>query len=266
MDALRSWVRDLIGYRSPLYVSMANALSFYYAFSREGLAGMRLLKMRSGSGQGTWIKFRNLLFPIFIRPGTADVESVIDNIFREEYGQFPKGFSPKVIVDAGAYIGDTSAYFLSRFRDARVLALEPNLESYELARGNLAHYLDRVSLLQKAMWNTDGVVYIAGDETGASVGQEGIPVETIKAEGLMQLMGVERLELLKVDIEGAEIAVLESGVDSWLRRVDVLLLETHGKEIEGRLIPMLQREGFRVRRHRNVWYCVNQQLGLESEK
>lgn len=257
MGTFRVWIRDLVGYRSPLYVFMANVLAFFYACSREGFAGVRVIRMRSHGGPGVWIRLRKLMFPIFIRPGTADVESIIDNVFREEYGRFRKGFTPKVIVDAGAYIGDTSAYFLSRFPDARLVALEPNPDSFALAQRNLAVYQDRVSLLQKALWNLEGIVLLGGEQTGAAIAQQGISVETITVEGLLKMMAIERLDLLKMDIEGAEVTVLETGVGGWLRKVDVLLLETHGKDIEDRLIPLLKREGFLTNRHRNIWYCTN---------
>jgi len=94
---------------------------------------VRLLGMKRHSGPGVWMKFRYLEFPIFVRPGTADVGSIIDNVFREEYGQLPKGFVPRTILDAGAYVGDRAAYFLSRFEQARAIALEPNPESHALA-------------------------------------------------------------------------------------------------------------------------------------
>lgn len=260
MDALRSWIRGFLGYRSPLYVFMAKILFFYYAISRGGVAGLKLIGMRARPGPGVWMKFRKLMFPIFIRPGTADIESVIDNIFREEYGQFPKGFSPRTIVDAGAYIGDTSAYFLSRFMGARLTALEPNLESYQLAQNNLAGYGDRVVLMQRALWEVECIVHLAGQETGASVSDHGFAVETTTIPGLLNQMGVDQLDLVKMDIEGAEITVLKSGVNGWLKQVRVLLLETHGKEIEDTVIPLLREEGFRIQRHRNVWYCFNQKI------
>ena len=114
MDAVRSWIRGLIGYRSWPYVFAAKAAIFYYAASREGFTGLRLLAMSGQKGPGVWMKFSNLMFPIFVRPGTADIDSIIDNVFREEYGQFSKEFSPQTVLDAGAYVGDTTAYFLSR--------------------------------------------------------------------------------------------------------------------------------------------------------
>ena len=257
MEALRIYARSGLGYRSPIYVFAARMLSGYYCLTSGGMPGLRLFGMRSRPGPGTWMDIPGLLHPIFIRPATADIESIIDNVFRKEYGRLPRGFSPATIVDAGAYIGDTSAYFLSRFPTCRLIALEPNVESHHLAEKNLAPYQTRCSLMQCALWNVEGTVYLEGEETGASVFTQGVPVGTTTVPRLFEAFGVDRIDLMKMDIEGAEVTVLEAGVGSWLSRIGVLLLETHGLEIEGRVLPLLKREGFEIHRHRNVWYCFN---------
>lgn len=71
------------------------------------------------------LSLRSLRYPIFVRVGTIDVPTVVNNAIREEYGQFASNFEPKVIVDAGAYIGDTSAIFFRVF---------PHLASLRLSR------------------------------------------------------------------------------------------------------------------------------------
>jgi FkbM family methyltransferase len=257
VEVVRSWIRNRVGYDSPLYVFAAKLADLYFAASREGVSGVRLLRMKYQTGPGSWRKFRRLMHPIFIRPGTTDVGSIIDNIFREEYGQLPREFRPKTIVDAGAYVGDTAAYFLSRFAEARVFALEPNPESYRLALQNLSAYGDRVIVSPLALWESEGTVRFVGEQTGASIAEEGIEVRTTTVEAILDGLGVDRIDLMKMDIEGAELTVLNSGVGGWLRAVQVLLLETHGRDIEDQAISLLEREGYRIHRHRNVWYCMN---------
>ena len=77
------------------------------------------------------------------------------------------------MIDAGAFIGDTAAYFLSRFSNLHVTAIEPNLDNFTLARTNLAPYGDRVNLLNQALGGRAGEVYFAGHSTGGSVQEEG---------------------------------------------------------------------------------------------
>lgn len=260
MESVRSRIRAFVGYRSWFYRVGSSLLNTYFAFQREGFAGLRLLAMRRSSGVGVWLSFRHLLFPIFVRPGSDDVISLVNNVLREEYGQMPRGFRPDTVLDAGAYIGDTTAYFLSRFPDARVIALEPYAESFRLARQNLAKYDGRAVVLQKALWDSGGTVRLAGVQTGAAISEHGTESLTITVRDVLGLFGVDHLDLVKMDVEGAETTVLRSGVGDWLRRIRFLLLETHGHDVEAEVIPLLQDEGFSVVRHRNVWYCRNQRF------
>ena len=80
------------------------------------------------------IKFTNLDHPITVRPGTDDATTVISTVVREEYGQLQLTGDPLVMIDAGAYIGDTSAYFLSRFKGLRIFALEPSASWIRIRR------------------------------------------------------------------------------------------------------------------------------------
>jgi predicted O-methyltransferase YrrM len=100
---------------------------------------------------------------IFIRPGTPDVSTIINNVIREEYGHFSYAGDPQWMVDAGAYIGDTAAYFLSRFPRFRVIALEPNPPAFAMASQNLKPYGERVILMKKGLWVDDQNVLFGGE-------------------------------------------------------------------------------------------------------
>jgi len=255
MESLRRWVRDAIGYRSVLYRLAAYCLDVFHVLKREGLRGLVILRMAKTKGPDVWLQLRCLKFPFLVRRGSDDIGSVVNNVLREEYGQMPTTFDPKVIVDAGAYVGDTSAYFLSRFPLAQVIALEPNDESYARASLNLAPYGSRVELLKRALWDSETMVRMSGEQTGSSISANGAEVQTETIPALMDRLGFQRIDLLKMDIEGAEATVLPSGRGGWLRKVRMILLETHGAEIERQVLPLLAAEGFSCKRHRNVWYC-----------
>jgi FkbM family methyltransferase len=225
------------------------------AVVHEGPSGLVIFRTRQKPGPAVTLRLRSLIYPILIRPASADVGSLVNNVFREEWGQLPRTFTPKVIIDAGAYIGDTSAYFLTRFPDARVIALEPNPESHVMASRNLTPYGSRVTLMRAALWVEIGRVRFSGGGTGARVSEDGEYVHSTTIPECIRLASTRTIDLLKIDIEGAEVAVIEGGVGSWLEHIRVLLLETHSAEAKRRLIPLLEHCGFRVHRYRNVWYC-----------
>jgi len=261
MERLRTRVRSAIGFRSAPYRMGVLALNVFHATRREGLQGLTLLRMRKQHGPEVTLQFRSLHHPITVRPGSDDIDAVVNNVLREEYGQLPQSFAPKLIVDAGAYIGDTSAYFLSRFRSARVISLEPNPESHGRARMNLAAYGERAVLLPNALWDCATTLRMSSGQTGAALSSDGqAAVETITIPEIMSRFGTERIDLLKMDIEGAETTVIRSGVGAWLQHTKLLLLETHGIAIENEVLPVLASAGFECTRHRNVWYCDNTRL------
>lgn len=254
---LRKCVRDVLGYQSPAYRLGACLLTQYQTLRREGWNTMRQLEaLKEASASEIALNLRSLRYPIVVRPGTDDVPAVVNNAIREEYGQFATSFDPDVIVDAGAYIGDTSAYFLSRFPMSRVVALEPNEDSFLLASRNLLPYGDRVSLLKTALWTEVTTVRFGGVQTCAAIGSQGIEISTETITSLMTKLNLTFIDLLKLDIEGAESQVVPAGVGDWLDKVGTLCLETHGSEIETSLIPLLTSTGFSCTRFRNVWYCT----------
>lgn len=235
---------------------MSHMLTQYEILRCEGWQTTgQLRRIAEVADAETILKLRKLSYPIIIRPRTDDLHSVVNNVIREECGQFDNAFAPRVIVDAGAYIGDTSAYFLSRFPASRVISLEPNEDSYPLASRNLKSYGDRVSLLKVALWDEATTVRFQGVQTGAAISPSGIEVPTTTVPLLMNYYGLNFIDLLKLDIEGAELQVIPTGVGVWLDKVGTILLETHGIKIEEALIPLLSHNGFFCKRFRNVWYC-----------
>lgn len=258
LEVVRKAARNVLGYRSPAYRLAARVLTQYQILRREGWSTMRQLNRIMGASGGSEValSLRSLRYPIFVRVGTDDVLTVVNNAIREEYGQFADSFAPNVIVDAGAYIGDTSAYFLSRFPESRVIALEPNDDSFSLASRNLLPYGDRVFILKTALWTEVTTVRFEGVQTGAAIGSQGIEVPTETITSLMTRFDLNFIDLLKLDIEGAESQVIPAGVGTWLDKVGTICLETHGSEIENLLIPLLTGAGFSCARFRNVWYCT----------
>lgn len=202
------------------------------------------------------LPLRSLMHPILIRPGTEDAATVISNVIREEYGQFQPVGKPQWMIDAGAYIGDTSAYFLSRFQELRVVALEPNPVSYNMVRENMKSYGDRAIVLDEALWCRDERCHFGGDTTVASIRGDGFDVNGVSIETLLDRFSIPYVDILKMDIEGAEQAVFSADARSWLDRVGLIIIEIHGSRILSEISAILSEKGFSMRQFRSVWYCV----------
>ena len=160
MERLRVIARRLVSPHSALYATAAHVYNDLEITRREGLSTTRTIRRlaRARGGQPHALRLKNLRHPILVRPGTDDVPTIINNVVREEYAYGLPDWQPRVMIDAGAFIGDTSAYFLSRYPTLTAIAIEPEADNLALAARNLAAYGDRARLLRGALAGRDGSV------------------------------------------------------------------------------------------------------------
>ena len=234
-------------------------MDFLYVVSQEGLKTWNLLRsLQSGATVQDNVEvvyLKNLDHPMRLRPGTEDVRTVLDTVVRQEYGRFQVVQAPRWLIDAGAYIGDTSAYFLSRFQELQVVALEPEPGNFSMAQQNLQPYGDRAVLLNKGLASVEQRICFGGLSTGGAIGKAGIEIECVDLMSLLEQFAIPHLDILKMDIEGAEKEIFRHAPEQWLQYVDMILLEIHGNDIEQIVSAVLRRNNFTMTRHRSVWYC-----------
>lgn len=261
VERARARVRDVLGYQSLPYRLAAAAIDFGSVLVSEGpataLALRRLRRQDDGGAPQVSVKFKRLRHPINLRPGSRDIDTLVSNAVRLEYGQLslPRD-EPHFIVNGGAYIGDTSSYFLSQYPNATVVSLEPNPESFDIAARNLTPYGDRAILLNNALSDKCGKLFLSGVETGARIGETGsVPVDCLTVPDLLERSPDGRITVLKLDIEGAEQALFSNGAEAWLDKVDHIIVETHGPECEKAVVQTLEAAKWSVRRYRYLYYC-----------
>ncbi len=265
LEYVRRSVRRAFAYDSTVYRLVSQTYTLSAVARSEGfVAAVRIRRLeRSKSNKETCLQLKRLSHPIYIREGTPDIPTVINTVIREEYGQRWNGVRPLRMIDAGAYIGDTSAYFLSRFPGITVVALEPNGSNFALAEKNLAPYGNRVKLYNMALDGAPGLVHMSGEHLGAAIassasGQDTGAIEATSIPKVLDAASWDDIDILKMDIEGAEAAVLNHRADSWLARVRRVILEPHGAEIEAKVRATLVRNGFTVARHRSLLYALRE--------
>ena len=135
------------------------------------------------------------------------------------------------VVDLGANIGISALYFAARFPDAHIYAVEPHPETACILRENIAGHQNRITVLEAGVADKCGVMRLSNGAQfcGASLVREELDsfeVPVLTMERLFEQFGIEDIDLLKIDIEGAERLIL-SGAPAWLERVSVMLGELH---------------------------------------
>lgn len=132
-------------------------------------------------------------------------------IFIDREYELPDVRDPKVIIDAGANIGVASLYFLLEYPDSRVYAIEPDPDTCEILRKNVAAY-PSASVHQYALSDVDGSIdFFANPESsiGSSMlarspNARAIRVPALTMDSFLQKQGLASVDVLKFDIEGAE--------------------------------------------------------------
>jgi deazaflavin-dependent oxidoreductase (nitroreductase family) len=159
-------------------------------------------------------------------PDGHDVRTVNEIFCRHDYGTG----APRVVVDVGANIGVSAAYFLSRRPDALVHAFEPVPGNVEWLRRNVARFGDRVVLDTRAVSPGGGPVRFFVEGVGRYSGmadyyQHDLPHEEVVvdsvaiADALDGVLAAEgHVDLLKIDTEGSEEALVRAvRPDQWRR-------------------------------------------------
>lgn len=123
-----------------------------------------------------------------------------------------------VVLDGGGGYGDTALYFSSLVApDGQVVVVEMDPRNREMIEHNLQRndaLASRVRVVDATLWHETGVSlpYVAGGKMSrvdVPDAVEGGTLETTTLDDLVQHVGLQRVDLLKLDVEGAELSVLK---------------------------------------------------------
>jgi FkbM family methyltransferase len=176
-----------------------------------------------------------------------------DDIFVHQSLDFASNAPAPRILDCGANIGLASIYFKSRYPNAKLTAFEPDPRLASTCRSNLAASsgTKQVEVKEAAVWTTHGTVEFIceGTDSGAIASlDEPIqgPVTPVASVRLRDWLD-EPVDLLKLDVEGAELPVLDDCRDR-LCNVRAMFVELHesnpGRRQTGSMFDLLSAAGF----------------------
>lgn len=198
----------------------------------------------------TDIHVRGFPSPLRLRNRTSDF-NVFRGVILEDQYKLPgcwRETDPNVIIDAGANIGLTSAYFGNRFPNCRIIAVEPDSENLLIANHNLSFIKERCTTLHRAVWSHKTFLKLKRNDAPnqghwatqtipTNINPSGLLedtelVETVTIEALMDNFSIKQIDLLKIDIEGAEKDIFKNGSIRFLDFTHIIAIELHGSECE----------------------------------
>lgn len=244
-----------------LYSIGAAALNWTSCLVKIGYRGTLQLRKADRGVLGTQpikLNFPQLLHPFYVRPGTSDAGGIVQNVLREEWGAFLPSGPVRCIVDAGANCGDTTAWYLSKFPQATVIALEPDPDNYAMLCKNCEPYGPRAVLLNAALWSSDAKLKVRTEEKTDSfwVGEAECDAASvcdgISLPQLLQLVKIDTIDILKLDIEGAELQLFSSRPEEWLPAVRCVAVEIHGPKARDAVYSAMRPGQYENKTYRSV--------------
>lgn len=211
-------------------------LFFARLIKRFGLLNAKRLYSSASQKTGMLdVSFDAVKHPISLRYNTTDVE-VFYQVFYHNYYSFNYNtYLPQVrtIIDGGANIGMASVYFKNLFPEANIIAIEPETSNYEMLRKNTEKY-NNINCIKAGIWNKSCPLKVTDKYEYGNWGfvveevatEEESNVKGVSIPDLMKLYNLEEIDILKLDIEGAELEVFQENYD-WLSKVNMLIIETH---------------------------------------
>jgi FkbM family methyltransferase len=171
--------------------------------------------------------------PFAIRWGGSDI-LVFETVFVNRELQLHLPQAPRLIIDGGANIGCTTAYYAKTYPEAKVVAVEPSSDNCRMLRHNCASF-PNVSLLEGGLWAESGRLRIA-DPNAMSWALQCEPAKADDPDSfpafsmtdILERTAADRCDLLKLDIEGAEEVLFSRNTEHWLPRTNAILVEIHG--------------------------------------
>ncbi len=156
-----------------------------------------------------------------------------------------KGRTGLRIVDLGANVGVTSLYYHHAFPSSEFFCVEPHPANLQVLEKNLKDV--RARILRGAAGGTRGRMNFDGDAAawGGSLKDGGtLQVEVYSLANVLEAAGFPEVDLLKVDIEGAEKDLFKDA--GALQRVKRIVIELHEGYTHDHLRGDLEPHGFRV--------------------
>jgi FkbM family methyltransferase len=196
-------------------------------------------------------RLRSLGGTVRLRSHTTDVSVLGELLVSDGYAPILSLLPapPSTIVDLGANTGLAARWFLNRWPQTRIAAVEPQEGNLEVLRDNVARFDGQVTVVPAAVGATRRTAVLhtttgeygftmVGEPTGGTTYT--VPVVTMR--DVLDAAGFDTIDLLKVDIEGAERELFADCAE-WIHLVRAMVVECHGDYRVDDLLADLTRAG-----------------------
>lgn len=183
---------------------------------------------------------------LYFRPGSSDPWAIYDHLmkprWKDEYAP-PREFAMprddvRTVLDIGANIGITALYFSLLYPNARIYAFEPSPDNFTVLQKNAAN-CSRIRVFNFGLGSENASLELYASDnplnfggyslhaTGSDTSRKTSIAVRAVADVLREL-DLDRIDVVKVDTEGAEWDILTAFPGEALERVQLIVGELHG--------------------------------------
>lgn len=212
--------------------------SFLGSIRNYGLVEGLSLYLKLKNFQIDSITTSKLPYKVHLRPGSTD-NCVFKQIFLQQDLNIPilDEIQVETVIDLGANIGLSSLYLANKFPDAKIIGVEPDESNGKMFKMNLNHYPNVDFILGAVRGDHENLeindygMGATGYETKPTMSVDGMP--SITVSDIMKKYHWDKIDVLKMDIEGSEKSVFERNYKEWLPKTKVLFIELHERKSPG---------------------------------
>lgn len=191
---------------------------------------------------------------LFCRSNTTDAQVLWDTFYRKYHVPPSTLKENAIIVDLGANVGYTMAHFAYLYPNSQIYGVEMDLSNFLLAQKNLSTLTNQCKLIHAAVWYENGTINYTGNqawgfkidyEKNSKLVKSNVPAKTL--DTIFKEFGLDDIDYIKMDIEGAEKFILENA-ENWINRIKILKIEIHPPATINGTIEILERYGFNCKK------------------
>lgn len=189
------------------------------------------------------MKYSDFIPPVFLKAFKKIIRYLgIGDVRIHPFNKLPSSLAPILIIDVGANVGDVTLAALRSFPDCKVICFEPVSNSYSLLSKRLVPFANRVTLIKKALSDKDDLseINITSFHGANSIHKQSIyhssanpsinelkkeSIELVKLDNYLDKFDNQRVDVLKIDVEGHELNVLRGGAKFISQYVDTIIIE-----------------------------------------
>lgn len=191
---------------------------------------------------------------------SLDAATIFVIYVRRDYGKMP---DDAIIVDIGANIGVYSVYASLMGKNNTIYAYEPVPETF----GHLSENIkindcqDKIIPFNYAIASKKEKrkIYLVDSVNNTIVESDrdlpSVEIETITLADVFVENNLEKIDLLKLDCEGAEYEIFYNLPDEYFPRIKEIRMEFHGQKKGEELRDYLKTKGFKINKFKkgNIW-------------